>query len=80
MVGKLISNDGINAFASFKIVIILSQLHLQFQHCEGQLTLSQPGGQIMPTTSLLPSPPPTPLCFEWSFTRTFPGIQDVAVK
>ena len=23
---------------------------------------------------------PPPLCFEWGFTRTFPGNQDVAVK
>ena len=24
--------------------------------------------------------PPMALCFEWGFTRTFPGNQDVAVK
>ena len=23
---------------------------------------------------------PPPLCFEWGFTRTYPGNQDVAVK
>ena len=25
-------------------------------------------------------PPPPPLCFEWSFTRTFPRNQDATVK
>ena len=44
-----------------------------------QFILSQPGGQIMPTTVLRAPPHPT-LCVEMGFTWTFPRNQDAKVK
>ena len=43
-------------------------------HADAPAKVSRAGG----TGDWGASPPP--LCFEWGFTRTFPGNQDVAVK